>query len=47
MLKPGMLADIAVFDRDLIEAGRTRPADLLKAKVRYIIAGGRVVFSYN
>ena len=47
MLKAGMLADIAVFDRDLIEAGRSRPADLLKAKVRYTIAGGRVVFSYN
>jgi predicted amidohydrolase YtcJ len=47
ILKAGMLADIAVFDRDLIEAGRTRPADLLKAKVRYTIAGGRVVFSYN
>jgi predicted amidohydrolase YtcJ len=47
ILKAGMLADIAVFDRDLIEAGRTRPADLLKARVRYTIAGGRVVFSYN
>ena len=47
VLKPGMLADIAVFDRDLIEAGRTRPADLLKAKVRYTIAGGRVVFAAN
>jgi predicted amidohydrolase YtcJ len=46
-LAPDMLADIAVFDRDLIEVGRTRPADLLKAKVRYTIAGGRVVFSAN
>ena len=45
VLAPGMLADIAVFDRDLIEVGRTRPADLLTAKVRYTIAGGRVVFS--
>ena len=47
ILKPGMLADIAVFDRDLIETGRSRPADLLKAKVRYTIAGGREVFSAN
>jgi predicted amidohydrolase YtcJ len=45
VLAPGMLADIAVFDRDLIEVGRSRPADLLTAKVRYTIAGGRVVFA--
>ena len=45
ILAPGMLADIAVFDRDLIAAGRTRPADLLAAKVRYTIAGGRLVFA--
>ena len=47
MLAPGMLADIAVFDRDLIQIGRSRPAELLRAKVRYTIAGGRVVFSAN
>jgi predicted amidohydrolase YtcJ len=47
VLAPGMLADIAVFDRNLIEVGRARPADLLAAKVRYTIAGGRVVFSGN
>jgi predicted amidohydrolase YtcJ len=45
VLAPGMLADIAVFDRNLIDVGRSRPADLLTAKVRYTIAGGRVVFS--
>ena len=45
VLAPGMLADIAVFDRNLIDVGRASPADLLQAKVRYTIAGGRVVFS--
>jgi predicted amidohydrolase YtcJ len=44
MLKEGFLADIAVFDVDLVELGRSRPAHLLKAKVDYTIAGGRVVF---
>ena len=44
MLRPGFLADIAVFDGNLVEIGTTRPADLLKAKVDYTIAGGRVVF---
>ena len=47
ILKAGMLADIAVFDRNLIEVGRTRPAELLNAKVRYTIVGGRVVFTAN
>ena len=47
VLAPGMLADIAVFDRDLVDTGRSRPADLLKARVRYTIAGGRVVFQAN
>ena len=31
-LAPGKLADIAVFDRNLVEIGKTPPADLLKAK---------------
>jgi hypothetical protein len=44
VLAPGMLADIAVFDRNLIDVARSRPADLLTTKVRYTIAGGRVVF---
>jgi hypothetical protein len=43
-LAAGKLADIAVFDRNLIEVGRTRPAELLKAKVRYTIVGGNVVY---
>ncbi len=40
----GKLADLAVFDTDLVEAGREAPARLLDAKVRYTIVGGRVVF---
>jgi predicted amidohydrolase YtcJ len=43
-LTPGKLADIAVFDTDLIQAGKTNPAALLKAKVLYTIVGGRVVY---
>ena len=44
VLAPGRFADIAVFDTDLVEAGRTDPARLLKARVRYTIAGGRIVY---
>ena len=44
VLAPGKFADIAVFDTNLIEAGKTEPAGLLKAQVRYTIAGGRVVY---
>ena len=43
-LTPGKLADIAVFDTNLVDAGRTDPAKLLKAKVRYTIVGGRIVY---
>jgi predicted amidohydrolase YtcJ len=39
----GKLADIAVFDTNLIEAGTTDPARLLKAVVHYTIVGGRIV----
>ncbi|WP_428277636.1 amidohydrolase [Candidatus Palauibacter sp.] len=42
-LTPGKLADIAVFDVDLIEAGRNDPARLLEAEALYTIVGGRVV----
>jgi hypothetical protein len=42
-LAPGKLADIAVFDRNLVEVGKTQPADLLKARVRYTIVGGKIV----
>ncbi|HVJ26764.1 MAG TPA: amidohydrolase [Vicinamibacterales bacterium] len=44
MIKPGLLADLAVFDTNLVEAGRTRPANLLQAKVLYTIVGGQVVY---
>lgn len=42
-IAPGKLADLAVFDTNLIEIGRTNPAALLKARVLYTIAGGRIV----
>jgi predicted amidohydrolase YtcJ len=42
-LAPGMLADVAVFDTDLVDAGRRDPRRLLEAKVLYTIVGGRVV----
>jgi predicted amidohydrolase YtcJ len=40
----GTLADLAVLDTNLIEAGRADPTRLLKARVLYTIAGGRVVY---
>ena len=43
-LSPGMLADIAVFDTDLVEVGRSNPAGLLEASVLYTIVGGKVVY---
>ncbi len=43
-LSPGMLADIAVFDTDLVAAGKSDPSKLLKSKVLYTVAGGRIVF---
>jgi predicted amidohydrolase YtcJ len=42
-LSPGKLADIAVFDTNLVEAGQKDPARLLKARVLYTIVDGRVV----
>ena len=42
-LTPGKLADIAVFDVDLIDAGRNDPARLLEAEALYTIVGGRIV----
>ncbi len=44
VLSPGRFADLAVFDTNLVEAGRDDPKRLLKAKVLYTVAGGRVVF---
>ncbi|MDX1396664.1 MAG: amidohydrolase [Gemmatimonadota bacterium] len=43
-LTPGKLADIAVFDTDLIEAGHDDPARLLEAKALYTIVDGEVVY---
>ncbi|HSC29539.1 MAG TPA: amidohydrolase [Vicinamibacterales bacterium] len=43
-LAPGMMADLAVFDTDLIAVGRTDPARLLKARALFTVAGGRIVF---
>jgi predicted amidohydrolase YtcJ len=43
-LTPGTLGDIAVFDANLVEVGRAKPADLLKAKVLYTLVGGKVVY---
>jgi hypothetical protein len=42
-LTAGKLADIAVFDKNLVEVGRSSPAELLKARVLYTIVGGKVV----
>ncbi|HSL20968.1 MAG TPA: amidohydrolase [Vicinamibacterales bacterium] len=42
-IAPGKLADIAVFDTNLVEVARAKPQALLKAKVLYTIVGGRVV----
>jgi hypothetical protein len=40
----GKLADMAVFDVNLVEAGRSAPARLLEARVLYTVVGGQVVF---
>ena len=44
-LAPGQLADIAVLDTNLVEVGKTDPARLLKARVRYTIVDGKVVYN--
>jgi predicted amidohydrolase YtcJ len=44
LLRPGMLADVAVLDTKLVEVGHANPAALLKAQVYDTIVGGRVVF---
>ena len=43
-LQPGRLADVAVFDTDLVHVGKADPARSLKARVLYTIAGGRLVY---
>jgi predicted amidohydrolase YtcJ len=40
----GKYADLAVFDTNLVEAGKNAPARLLDARVLYTIAGGRIVY---
>ena len=43
-LEPGKLADIAVLDTNLVEAGRSNPQALLKAQAIATIVGGKVVY---
>jgi len=43
-LSPGKLADIAIFDTNLVEAGHDNPSALLEAKVLYTFVGGRIVY---
>jgi predicted amidohydrolase YtcJ len=43
-IAPGRFADLAVFDTNLVEVGKSATARLLQAKVLYTIAGGTVVF---
>ena len=43
-LTPGKLADIAVFDTNLVDAGHDDPEQLLAAKVLYTIVGGEIVY---
>jgi len=46
-LTAGKLADIAVFDTDLIAAGHDDPSKILDAKVLYTIVGGKIVYRLN
>ena len=43
-LTAGKLADVAVFDMNLVEVGKSDPKKLLDAKVLYTVAGGKVVY---
>jgi predicted amidohydrolase YtcJ len=43
VVAPGRLADLAVFDTNLVEAGKSDPPALLRAKVLYTIVGGTIV----
>ena len=40
----GKLADLAVWGTNLVEAAKSDPQALLRAKVRYTMAGGRFVY---
>ncbi len=43
-LTPGKLADVTVFDTNLIDAGHENPSAILDAKVLYTIVGGKIVY---
>jgi hypothetical protein len=43
MIKAGWLADIVVLDRDLF---RIPAAEIVNARVKTTIVGGRIVFPY-
>lgn len=43
-LQPGMWADIAVVDKDLLNVGTANPIDLLGSDVLMTIVGGKVVY---
>ena len=43
-ISPGTLADLAVFDTNLVAVAKSDPQALLRAKVHYTIVGGRVVY---
>ncbi len=43
-LTVGKLADISVWDQNLVEIGKTAPARLLDARVLFTVTGGRVVY---
>ena len=43
-LTAGKLVDVAVFDTNLVEVGKSDPKKLLDAKVLYTVAGGKVVY---
>jgi predicted amidohydrolase YtcJ len=43
-LAVGKLADISVWDQNLMEIGKTAPARLLEARVLFTVTGGRVVY---
>jgi predicted amidohydrolase YtcJ len=43
-LSPGKLADVSVFDTNLVDAAKADPRALLEAEVLYTIVGGRIVY---
>jgi len=43
-ITPGKLADLAVFDTNLVAVAKTDPQALLRARVQLTVVGGRVVY---